>query len=133
MFRYLIILAILVFAAAATFFLPTLERKHRRGKLKDRPVLSDADIISRFYSGYDIQKDAIIDFWHRISEILHVDAGKLRPDDKLIDLRGTRFSLFNDLDVLEHFIKSQIRKGAKGPEKSETIDNVIRYLLLNKK
>jgi len=126
---YVVVIGILLLAAAATFLPPLYERKYRRKRMEHRPNLSDEDIFQQFYAGSEFPKKQVLDFWHQISDVFHVDAGKLRPDDNLNDLCKKRFSIFSDLDALEHFINSKIRKGNRLSEKFETIDNIIQYLL----
>ena len=131
--KIIIILGILLFAFIGTFITPIFERMHRRNKIRHRPIIPDDDIYSHFYSSSEFSKDVIIKLWSQISKILHVDAGKLRPDDKIIDLRGLRLSLNTDLDELEAFIASQVKSDASEPKSLERLDDIVRYIASERK
>src|SRR3954468_11099683 len=62
------------------------ERRRRRSLLASRDELPDEQIHVRYYPEAGEAKEAVLKAWHRIASVLHVEPGRLRPQDRFEDL-----------------------------------------------
>ncbi|MFA5794919.1 MAG: hypothetical protein WC980_07650 [Candidatus Brocadiia bacterium] len=109
-------------------------RSRRRAYLRGREILSTSEIYDRFYNGSNVPQDAFYAAWNEIAKVLGVNAGQIRPDDKMINLKTGADSAPLESD-LEWLIIDSIRwrpKHAPEPNKLLTLNDVVRLLVLSK-
>lgn len=104
-----------------------LERRIRRRAIESRPRLSDNEIFGQFYEQSGLAEDAVLHVWHEIASALHVDAGKIRPSDRMLQYRSKVFQPQSDLDSLDEWLCMLSRKSRLNPGKLDTIDDVVRF------
>lgn len=130
MHKALIIFVLFVVTVAFGFLGKRFERTSRQEMLQDRADLSDDQIYQQFYLSSGIPKCKILDSWHDLADLLHVDSGRLRPDDRIIDLKGLVVTLESDIEDLAIEIGSRARRNSPKPDDLETVDGVVRYFAL---
>jgi hypothetical protein len=57
-------------------------KKRRLKRFEYRPELDLDEIYQEFFAAKSLPRDLVCELWKEISEVLHVPAGKLRPDDR---------------------------------------------------
>lgn len=93
--------ALVCISGLATLVTPVVERMWRRRFLSDRAVMSCEEIFQTFKDAV-FDKEGFVRAWQEVASALHVDPGRLRPEDRLEDLRGVvaQLSIFSDLDAV---------------------------------
>lgn len=57
-------------------------RKLKRRRFSERTDLNMADIVQIYFSQQDLCEQKVIKNWQLVADILHLDPGKLRPEDR---------------------------------------------------
>ena len=79
---YLIVIAIIASVLYGVYRTISNQRK-KRARFKGRESLSLDEIYSRFFSDYGLDKADVFKHWTTVAEILSLDPGRLRPEDRL--------------------------------------------------
>jgi hypothetical protein len=80
-------IAIIALGGLTIGFVPRIvERSLRRRRLNDRPEHPPDAVFDERYRKLGISVDEFRAIWERFGHLLHVDAAKLRPEDRLEDL-----------------------------------------------
>ena len=121
---------LLVAVAVAVGAAGIVQERCRRGALvRARAALSEEELYERHYRSSGIPKDAILGAWRDVAECLAVDAGKLRPEDRLRALHTGAGLPQTDMDDLDVMIRVASRQSGVEPTAPlETVDEVVRFL-----
>ncbi|HOF86941.1 MAG TPA: hypothetical protein PLZ36_02395 [Armatimonadota bacterium] len=102
-------------------------------RVAGRAVLTD-DALCALMPAPDIPRAHVRYAWRRIGTLLHLDAGRLRPDDALESLRVLpawvegNGALLQDFGALYEEVAHAVDRGAPEPEPFTTVGDAVRYL-----
>jgi hypothetical protein len=118
-------------AICAASVLPIwLQHRRRRSFLAARGNMGLDDIFREFYADAGIAEHAVVQAWREVAECLGVNAGQLRPADRLSDLRGVSTLFESDVDDLGLILWRHSITTKTIQRMPETIDGVVRLLAL---
>jgi len=103
------------------------ERHKRRKSIEGRAELGDDEIYIQFYENSRLPRDTVLHVWHEVARALHVDPGKIRPSDQMIQYKSKMFQLQSDLDHLDDWLCMLSRKSKLSPGRLDTVDDVVRF------
>jgi len=84
----LVVLLVVFGGVAMRNILRYLEIKTRNASVGDRRTLAADEIYDQSLSEQGVSKESFIKAWNRVGELLDIDSGLLRVDDKLDELLG---------------------------------------------
>ena len=110
------------------------ERIVRQQRLRSRLCYSDRAIYTLYYEREGMPKRDLNDAWHEAARILSVDAGRLRPNDRLCGELGLHRSVRGSCSdvgmLLRHVTGKLAAKGLPQPDRFETFDDIVRSLIV---
>jgi hypothetical protein len=132
-----LILGLFAVSLAREFLGRPYRFRQRRLRFAGREILSEDEIISRFYAQENYPKGAVLREWHAVARAIGVDAGKLRPTDRFAEelaLPGWRLDLGETDDGLESLAIEASRRLRSAQStislsELETLDKFVRCMV----
>jgi len=112
-----------------------IERKRlaeKRKRFMDRPSVPVEEIFRTHYAGASLDKEAVVQAWMKVAEVLNVDPAKLRPSDRfkheLGPVRG--YPVPDELADLEEFLEHRCKELGIRLERGtvNTLDDFIKIV-----
>lgn len=85
---WLPVISIIVIGTAGPFVFRKMEIAGRRKYLSERETLTDDELCARYHKNTTASRAVFLQAWRRLGRILHIEYGKLRPEDPLQNLLG---------------------------------------------
>lgn len=97
-------------------------------KILSRPALELDEIYASYFQGRE--KERFVFLWKSLSKIVSIPAGKIRPDDAIVDLfaQSNWSPVSIEMDNLTEFVARQ-SQGRKAHTDMKTVGKVILFLL----
>ncbi|MDD5091961.1 MAG: hypothetical protein PHQ23_13725 [Candidatus Wallbacteria bacterium] len=97
--------------------------------------MNDEQILKDFYYDSNLPPELVIHYWHSIARLLKVDAGKLRPYDKIYEFWKLKQVNFHSYDVeeLETFMITETNENQEEENKISTVDEMIHFIIKNRR
>ena len=128
----LVSMGIALTAVALDDALGTSERAFRRRRLQDRTPHTYHAIYQLYYADSGIPEHVVTDIWRDVAGVLHVEAGRLRPGDRIVGSLGYHKKLRSsrsDIEALLKLVHARMEDGnLHDVRRLHTLDDVVRGL-----
>ena len=127
-----LLIVVLIIGVIIAYIIEAKRLVKKQNRFVEREVLDSREIFEMYFASTGYNDKRVNYLWNRIADILHLEAGKLRPNDRFdVELAPVKGHFVEDeLVDLEDFMRDECKVMSKvKPSLSlKTLDEFIRYL-----